>query len=144
MSRGFVGYVKNRLREGAVARYTMQGKPRYIYRRDGRYYKLTDTAGSLYEASEGRVSEWALTRIVDLYEIEVVESPPEPVGVWQASGSLEALAAQWMVTARRRVGASEQAVREWIGLGHRLAEDVDERAEKRIRERVETLAESLN
>lgn len=42
MSRGYYNHVRDRIRDGDVAVYTSRGRTRYVYHRDGAYFRLVE------------------------------------------------------------------------------------------------------
>lgn len=153
MSRDYYPHVCDRLRDGYVAVYERRGRTRYVYRRDGRYYRLTVTR-SVYEASETRIGARSLQAAVDeCYPLQVVSRGDVHPAIRAriGGGDEAAVAAEWLVAARRLIerlregDADRERASEMIAVGARLEECVgEEERVERLRRRQEEIGDAVN
>lgn len=152
MSRSYYTHVRDRIHDGDVAVYTSRARMRYVYRRDGAYFELTE-GRSVYEASETRISTRSLQAAVnEHYPVEVVGCGDlhPAIRARIGTGGVEAVASEWLVDARRLVqrlrdGDADRArASEMIGIGARLEERVDDEEQvERLQRREEEIGDAV-
>ena len=152
MSRSYYIHVRDRLREGQVAVYTSRGRTRYVYRRDGAYFRLVEQ-GTPYTADERRIGTQSLQAAVsENYPVEVVgrDDVHPAVRARIETGGVEAVAGEWLQDARELVellrdgDAGRDRAKTMLAAGARLEEraEADERVEL-LRRREEDIGEAV-
>lgn len=151
MGESYIQHVRERLREGDVAVYAERGRTRYLYCREGAWYRLRVNELE-YSAEEERIDDRALRAAIKKnYPVETMDaSDVHPaVRARVESGTDEAVVATWLMDARlladriRDGASSRDEAKGLIAAGHQLEERVGEEGVEKIRERVEEIAEAL-
>ena len=150
--QSFTRYARDRLQRGHIAVYETRGRRRYIYRRDGAWYRLS-VEQTAYVAHEEQIGSFAAMNELDANYIDVCDACDVHAAVRvraRLGDDDEPVVAEWLAEARdliSRVEAGEagrEEVQAHVAAGHRLEDRVAEKLGERIRERVEEVVDALH